>query len=161
MLTIKLGFASGCLILAGCSTVNQKEYIPSLSYSQATLLTGASLSDSESTSALMMIKENTTTPSGETKALNECLVKGIARGDLAPERIRINLSAISCAAGKDIFVPVAGWVVGEDGRSGIKGQLVTHTDGNSSTQKLQSSQVKITVEPNRNVTIIFESGFWK
>lgn len=49
----------GCVILTGCSTITQHEYIPAMSVSQAEIVAGTSVSASESAPVLMVVKGKT------------------------------------------------------------------------------------------------------
>jgi hypothetical protein len=78
----------------------------------------------------------------------------------------INLSTVSCISNGVAFdKSVMGYVAGEDAKVGVKskieltqGDLLQQAASNKSNQK---SQPVLSIEPNRKVSIIFESGFWK
>jgi|LauGreDrversion4_2_1035121.scaffolds.fasta_scaffold03693_3 hypothetical protein len=156
-----------CVILTGCATVSQQKYIPAMSISQAVLATGVSVSASESAPVLMVIKGKTELPNGVINTfLDGCHAIGIARGNISSERIMINLSTVSCISNGVAFdKSVMGYVAGEDAKVGVKskieltqGDLLQQAASNKSNQK---SQPVLSIEPNRKVSIIFESGFWK
>lgn len=154
-------------VLVGCATatVNKPVYIPALSYSQAVLLNGLVLSESESAPVVMQITGETTMPEGTTNALNVCRVSGFARADIATERIYIrNLHNISCYKNdKPIELPVEGYVIGEDAKSGVKaklsltqGSIIEHANESNSNLKPKPFLV---IDSNRHVTVLFTSGF--
>ncbi|HRG61690.1 MAG TPA: TrbI/VirB10 family protein [Burkholderiales bacterium] len=157
----------GCVILTGCSTVAQQKYIPAMSVTQAVLATGASVSASESAPVLIVVKGKIELPNGiSNTSLDGCHAIGIARANISSERIMINLSTLSCITNGVVFdKPVMGYVVGEDAKTGVKSKIEL-TQGallkqSTSSQSIQKPQSILSVEPNRKVSIIFESGFWR
>lgn len=115
----------GCIILTGCSTVNEQKYIPAMSITQAVLVTGTSVSASESAPVLMIIKGKTELPNGvENTSLDGCHAIGLARANISSERIMINLSTLSCITNGVVFdKPVMGYVAGEDAKTGVKSKI--------------------------------------
>ncbi len=155
----------GGMIITGCSTVNEQKYIPAMSVAQAVLATGTSVSASESTPVLMVVKGKTELPNGiSNESLDGCHAIGLARANISSERIMINLSTLSCITNGLVFEkPVMGYVVGEDGKAGVKskieltqGAVLKQATSNEISQK---PQPVLSIEPNRKVSIIFESGF--
>jgi hypothetical protein len=155
------------VILTGCSSINTHEYIPPMSVTQAVTANGASVSASESAPILMVVKGKTKLPNGiSNKSLDGCHAIGTAHANISSERIMINVSTLSCITNGVVFdKPVMGYVAGEDAKTGVKSKIEL-TQGallkqSTSSQSIQKPQPILSVEPNRKVSIIFESGFWR
>ena len=111
-----------------------RRYIAAGSFAPATLLTGViAATGTGSTSVempvLMRLSEVTTLPNELAADLQGCFVTGQAAGDLSTERIQIRLDRLSCSAapGAHLDLKVMGYVVGEDGKVGIRGRLVSRS----------------------------------
>lgn len=78
----------------------------------------------------------------------------------------INLSALSCITNGIVFdKPVIAYVAGEDAKAGVRSKIEL-TQGAllkqaTSDEISQKPQPVLSVEPNRKVSIIFESSFWR
>ena len=61
--------------------------------------------------------------------VTSCHVTASATGDLSSERVFVRLDRLSCVSkrGETLDVRVAGYAVGEDGKVGIRGKLVTRS----------------------------------
>jgi len=60
-----------------------------------------------------------------TYKLKDCFALGWGAGDLSSERIKVKVTSISCKVGnKAVDIKVKGFVVGPDGKEGLKGILV-------------------------------------
>jgi conjugal transfer pilus assembly protein TraB len=57
----------------------------------------------------------------------ECFVTGTGYGDLSSERAMIRTEQLSCVGvdGRAIDIAIKGWVSGEDGKTGVRGRLVS------------------------------------
>jgi conjugal transfer pilus assembly protein TraB len=66
-------------------------------------------------------------PSLNESDLQNCRVLGGAIGDLSSERVMIRTETLACitATKKAIEIPLKGYIVGPDGRAGIRGRLVS------------------------------------
>ena len=111
---------------------NVKEYITSGSFARGVLLTGVVVgtgSNASSNPEPLMIR---LTDAGRfskgllTEQIKEAILIGDCSGDLASERARCRLQTLSLEnmKGEIIERSVQGWIVGEDGRNGVKGIVV-------------------------------------
>ena len=111
-------------------------YIPAGSFARAVLLSGVDATTSLNASSdpdpvLIRIVDHGTLPRKFKSDLKDCHIIGAAYGDLSSERAKVRLEKLSCteiATGEIIETEVAGYVTGEDGRAGIRGEVVS-TEG--------------------------------
>jgi conjugal transfer pilus assembly protein TraB len=77
--------------------------------------------------ALARIKREAILPNLFTADISECFLILSGYGDLGSERAYLRTEAISCVRkdGGSIEVPVDGYAVGEDGKAGVRGRLVS------------------------------------
>lgn len=109
------------------------EYIPTQSFAKGNLVsaldanTGGN-SSSDPTPFMIMLTDLTQLPNFVRKNLKNCFVGGSGFGDLSTERVKGRLTTLSCTLpnGHVIDIPVKGYVVGEDGKAGIKGVVAMH-----------------------------------
>lgn len=109
-----------------------RSYVPSGSFFRAALLGGLDAptggqAQSNPHPILMRVQDNAFLPNRYRFKIKECLVLGASHGDISSERAYIRLESLSCVRhdGKAIDVPVKGYVVGEDGKAGMRGRLVS------------------------------------
>jgi conjugal transfer pilus assembly protein TraB len=89
--------------------------------------------DGEDNVAPIMIRVdgNSIVSNKTNQDLEDCIVLASARGDLSSERVLIRTSKMTCTLEKengntDVFeTPLKGWVIGEDGKYGLDGVLVS------------------------------------
>lgn len=76
---------------------------------------------------LMMVSDWGNMPNSFRANVKHCFVIGSAWGDLSAERAMARTETLSCIRpnGDVIDVPIAGFVVGPDGRNGFRGRVVT------------------------------------
>jgi conjugal transfer pilus assembly protein TraB len=111
-------------------------YIPAGSFARAVLLSGVDAetglnSSSEPDPILIRIIDHGTLPRKFKSDLKDCHIIGAAYGNLSSERAKIRLEKLSCteiATAEVVETEVAGYVTGEDGRAGIRGEVVS-TEG--------------------------------
>lgn len=111
-------------------------YIPAGSFAKAVLLSGVDAetglnSSSEPDPILIRIIDHGTLPRKFKSDLKDCHLIGAAYGNLSSERAKIRLEKLSCteiATAEIVETEVAGYVTGEDGRAGIRGEVVS-TEG--------------------------------
>lgn len=107
-------------------------YLPSGSFVQAVLLTGVEAPTGQAAQRdpvplLARIKHDAILPNFYRANVRECFVLFDAIGDLASERAMLRSEDISCVL-KDksvIDVPIQGYGVGEDGKAGLRGHVVS------------------------------------
>lgn len=76
---------------------------------------------------LMRAQDNAFLPNRYRFEVKECFVLASAYGDISSERAIARLENISCIRddGTAVDIPVKGYVVGEDGKAGMRGRLVS------------------------------------
>lgn len=110
----------------------EQYYLPSGSMVTGVLLTGVDAPTGRSAvkdpvPVLVRVKQEAVLPNRYRADVRECFMILEAVGDLASERAMMRSTGVSCVR-KDrtvIDVPIQGWAVGEDGRAGLRGRLVT------------------------------------
>lgn len=84
-------------------------------------------STSDPKPVLLRILENGTLPNNFKSKLKRCVAVGASHGDVSSERVYIRLERMSCIdkrTGEVIETDVAGYIAGEDGKAGIRGEVV-------------------------------------
>ena len=111
---------------------DSRSYVPSGSFFRAALLGGLDAptggqAQSNPHPILMRVQDNAFLPNRYRFKIKECLALGASHGDISSERAYIRLESLSCVRhdGKAVDVPVKGYVVGEDGKAGMRGRLVS------------------------------------
>lgn len=109
-----------------------QNYLPSGMFGQAVLLAGLDAptggqAQSNPQPVLLQLRDPAILPNEFRYDWAKCLVTGAGYGDLSSERGFIRLESLSCVAadGKVLDVPLKGYVVGEDGKAGMRGRLVS------------------------------------
>ena len=110
---------------------NPDTYVPAGTFAQAVMLSGADASAAVTSPhnpnpMLFRIISNGTLPNHKKSHLKGCLVTAYVAGDISSERGEINLEKISCVfPNNEIIDPkVEGWVFGNDGKFGVRGNPV-------------------------------------
>jgi conjugal transfer pilus assembly protein TraB len=111
-------------------------YIPAGSFAKAVLLSGVDAetglnAGTDPEPILIRIIDHGTLPRKFKSDLKDCHIIGAAFGNLSSERAKIRLEKLSCteiATAEIVETEVAGYVTGEDGRAGIRGEVVS-TEG--------------------------------
>ena len=112
-------------------TKKSTNYIPAGTYVKALLIQGIDASASISSQSdprpvLMRIISNGSLPNEVSAHIEDCRLIGAAYGDVSSERAYIRLETMSCTLkSKEVLENVVdGYVVGEDGKAGIRGVVV-------------------------------------
>lgn len=107
-------------------------YTPSGSMIQGVLLTGLDAPTGqgamkEPTPALIRVKKESILPNRYQADFRECFILVGGHGDLATERAILRAENLSCIRQDKsvIDVKLQGWVVGNDGKAGVRGRLVS------------------------------------
>lgn len=108
-------------------------YIPSGTFFRSVLLggvdapTGGDAQNASPHPVLMRVTDFAQMPNRFKYNFRECFVTGQAYGDISAERAYIRLQNLSCVGtdGRAIDMPVRGYVAGEDGKTGVRGTVVT------------------------------------
>jgi conjugal transfer pilus assembly protein TraB len=116
----------------GAEKKDVRSYVPSGSFFRAALLGGLDAptggqAQSNPHPVLMRVQDNAFLPNRYRFRIRECFALGASYGDISAERAYIRLESLSCVRhdGRAIDVPVKGYVVGEDGKAGMRGRLVS------------------------------------
>ena len=101
-------------------------FLPALMLGSLDAPTGQSGS-SNPLPVLMRIERHAQLPNALRRDVRECFVTGAGFGDISSERAYIRTERMSCVtrSGGVVDVPVKGYVAGEDGRTGVRGALVS------------------------------------
>ncbi len=107
-------------------------YLPAGSFARAALLTGldaptGGVGQSNPVPVLLSLVDGGQLPNRVRHHVQECFVTAAGYGDLAAERAYLRLERLSCVtrAGRVLDVELHGYVVGEDGKAGLRGRLVS------------------------------------
>ena len=111
---------------------NTKNYVTSGSFARAVLLTGVVVGTGTNTQSnpepvMMRLTDASIFSKGKrTEQIKEAILIGDCSGDLSSERAKCRLQTLSLEnfRGEIVERPIQGWIVGEDGRNGIKGTVV-------------------------------------
>ena len=109
-----------------------KNYLPSGTFVTTTLLSGVDAptggqADSNPLPILLRLVDNGQMPNFFRSYVENCHITGAAVGQLSSERAFIRLEMMSCVLkdGTIIERSVKGYVTGEDGKAGLRGNVVT------------------------------------
>lgn len=111
-----------------------KTYLPAGTFIRAVLLNGLDAptggqAQQNPHPILLRLVDNAQLPNNFKANLKDCVITANGHGDLSAERAYIRADRLSCIdeEGKAVDVKIAGYVSGEDGKTGIRGRLVTKT----------------------------------
>lgn len=117
---------------ASAPAQRSEDYIPGGSFMRAVILGGidaptGNIARDNPHPVLLRVADHARLPSLARKDLRECLVLAAGYGDIASERALLRTERMSCQRPDRSFfdAPIRGFVVGEDGRAGLRGRLVT------------------------------------
>jgi len=106
--------------------------LPTGSILKATLLNGMdapTMSQAKDNPLIvhMVLKDMAILPNRYKYDIRECFVLGEGYGDLAAERVYVRTNSLSCITedGRHIETDLAGYVAGEDGKIGLRGEVVS------------------------------------
>jgi conjugal transfer pilus assembly protein TraB len=76
---------------------------------------------------LLRVQDNAFLPNRYRARVKECFLLGSGYGDISSERAYLRLESLSCVLnnGEVVDTPAKGYVVGEDGKAGMRGRLVS------------------------------------
>lgn len=107
-------------------------YIPSGSFMRAVLLGGLDAptggqAQNNPWPVLLRVQDNAFLPNRFRAKVKECFLLGSGYGDISSERAYLRLESLSCVLnnGEVVDTNAKGYVVGEDGKAGMRGRLVT------------------------------------
>lgn len=128
-----LGITKGTLNLETKQITHKNidHYVPSGSHARAIILGGVDASASVSAQSdpkpvLLRLADGGTLPNQFKGQMKDCNVTAAAFGDISSERALMRLETLSCVNQKgEVFESqVSGYVTGEDGVTGVRGQIV-------------------------------------
>lgn len=109
-----------------------QNYLPAGMFGQAILLSGLDAptggqSQSNPHPVLLQLHDLAVLPNRYRYDWAQCLITGAGYGDLSSERGYIRTESLSCVSkdGNVLDVPIKGYIVGEDGKAGMRGRLVS------------------------------------
>lgn len=109
-----------------------QNYLPPGMFGQAILLSGVDAptggqAQSNPHPVLLQLHDLAVLPNRYRYDWAQCLITGAGYGDLSSERGYIRTESLSCVSkdGKVLDVPIKGYIVGEDGKAGMRGRLVS------------------------------------
>ena len=109
-----------------------KTYVPSGSFMRAVLLGGLDAptggqAQNNPWPVLLRVQDNAFLPNRYRAKVKECFLLGSGYGDISSERAYLRLESLSCVLnnGEVIDTPAKGYVVGEDGKAGMRGRLIS------------------------------------
>ena len=110
------------------------DYLPAGSFVRGRLLTGVyaatgAAAASQPLPMVIRLENKAILPNEWRSQVTSCHVTASATGDLSSERVFIRLDRLSCVGkrGETLDVRVTGYAVGEDGKVGVRGKLVTRS----------------------------------
>ncbi|MGI4851422.1 MAG: TraB/VirB10 family protein [Janthinobacterium lividum] len=110
---------------------NIDNYVPAGSYARAVLTSGVVASTALETSSqpqpiVMRLVDEGHLPRGFKGTLNQNVLIGACYGDLSAERVMCRLETMAWVEqnGTTVEKKVEGWIIGEDGRPGMRGEVV-------------------------------------
>ena len=116
---------------AGTLLKNIDNYVPAGSYARAVLTSGvvastALQSSSQPQPLVMRLVDDGHLPRGFGSAMKDNVLIGACYGDLSSERVMCRLETMSWVEEDGVAVEkkIRGWVIGEDGRPGLRGEVV-------------------------------------
>ena len=111
---------------------DSRSYVPSGSFFRAALLGGLDAptggqAQSNPHPVLMRAQDNAFLPNRYRARVKECFLLGSGYGDISSERAYLRLESLSCVLmnGEVVDANAKGYVVGEDGKAGMRGRVVS------------------------------------
>ena len=109
-----------------------KTYIPSGSFMRVALMGGLDAptggqAQNNPWPILLRVQDNAFLPNRYRARVKECFMLGSGYGDISSERAYLRLESLSCVLnnGELVDATIKGYVVGEDGKAGLRGRLVS------------------------------------
>lgn len=109
-----------------------KTYVPSGSFMRVVLLGGLDAptggqAQNNPWPVVMRVHDNAFLPNRYRAKVRECHMLGSGYGDISSERAYLRLESLSCVLsnGEVVDTSVKGYVVGEDGKTGMRGRLIS------------------------------------
>lgn len=114
------------------ATPGERPFLTSASFVRATMISGLDAPTGGQASAdplpvFFRLTDKAILPNRIRTQVKECHAYGVGWGDLPSERAHIRLESLSCILknGQYIDTAIKGHVIGEDGKYGVRGRLIT------------------------------------
>lgn len=115
---------------------NSWNYIPATAYVTGTLLTGISVSTSVNTTQeplpiTVKLTGSGSLPENFAVDIKQCRIQGSCHGDISSKRAEMRAELLVCedkANGTVISTKIAGVIYGDDGKNGIRGEVISADD---------------------------------
>ncbi len=111
---------------------NIRQYLPAGSFVKAALLSGLDAptggqAQSNPQPVLLRLVNDGTLPNQFSSRIRSCHLTAAGYGDISSERAYLRLERMSCVLrdGKVVDSPIKGFVTGEDGKAGMRGNLIS------------------------------------
>jgi conjugal transfer pilus assembly protein TraB len=112
--------------------LTREDYVPAGSFFRAVLLSGLDAPTGGQVQAnphpvLLRLTDNAVLPNLYRAQMKECFIVAAGYGDMSSERAYLRTEALSCVnqKGQVIDVPISGWAIGDDGKAGVRGRVVS------------------------------------
>lgn len=112
--------------------LNIRQYLPAGSFVKAALLSGLDAptggqAQSNPQPVLLRLVDDGTLPNQFSSRIRSCHLTAAGYGDISSERAYLRLERMSCVLrdGKVVDSPIKGFVTGEDGKAGMRGNLIS------------------------------------
>lgn len=108
-----------------------KDFLPATTFIRALLLNGVDAptggqAQGNPLPITLQVVDTANLPNKYKANLKGCRFLGAAWGDLSSERMMARVENMSCVInGKAVVLPIRGYVIGEDGKTGLRGRLVS------------------------------------
>lgn len=140
-------------------------YIPAGSFVKAVLLTGVDAPSGTKGKGnpypvLFRIVDSAQLPNRFRSDIRECFALGEAFGELSSERAQVRINQLTCVRGDGMVMesPVTGYTVGEDGKTGLGGRVVTKQGALLARSMVAGFLQGVAQAFNQTATIINVSG---
>ena len=132
LMTVKLGVPQKPVAPMAAEPSPARNYLPAGVFGQARLLSGLDAptggqAQSNPHPVLLEFSDLAALPNRYRYDWKHCRILAAGYGDLSSERAYIRTETLSCVAqdGKVLDIPIKGFIVGEDGKAGMRGRLVS------------------------------------
>jgi conjugal transfer pilus assembly protein TraB len=112
--------------------LTREDYLPAGSFFRAVMLSGLDAPTGGQVQAnphpvLLRLVDNAVLPNYFRGQVKECFVVAAGYGDMSSERAYLRTESLSCVNknGQVIDVAISGWAIGDDGKAGVRGRLVS------------------------------------
>lgn len=132
ILSVRIGPSVDAAKLRAPTAMTVHNTLPTGSFSKAVLLSGVDaptggLARTNPHPVLLRVQDNAQLPNRFRSRIKECFATAAAYGDLSSERAYMRLEKLSCVlhTGEVLDLGTKGYVVGEDGKNGFRGTVVS------------------------------------